>query len=119
MLDFYDYLFFGCLFGLVISGLSFIVFLLSLPGRIALARNHPDAEAVNLMGWVGFMAVIPWIQAIIWAYKPTDKVDIRRFPKAEAKATEEMLEEMREYRKPGRPKRKSAPPSAETPAGEA
>jgi hypothetical protein len=31
------------------------VFLLVLPGR-AIARRHPEAEAVNLMGSVGFMA---------------------------------------------------------------
>jgi hypothetical protein len=30
---------------------------LGLPGRIAIARRHPEAEAVNLMGAVGFMAV--------------------------------------------------------------
>jgi hypothetical protein len=30
-----------------------------------------------------------WIQAFIWAFKPTDVIDIRRFPKAEAKAIEE------------------------------
>jgi hypothetical protein len=28
--------------------------------------------------------VYPWVQAFIWAFKPTDKVDIRRFPRAEA-----------------------------------
>jgi len=33
--------------------------------------------------------VVPWIQAFIWAFKPTDIVDIRRFPAAEAKAIEE------------------------------
>ena len=37
--------------------------MLGLPGRIAIARNHPEAEAVYLMGWVGFMAVVPWVQA--------------------------------------------------------
>ena len=35
------------------------------------------------MGWVGFLAVIPWVQAFIWAFKPTSVIDIRRFPKAE------------------------------------
>ena len=33
--------------------LGVVVFLLGLPGRIAIARNHSDAEAINLMGWVG------------------------------------------------------------------
>jgi hypothetical protein len=110
VLDVWDYLFFACLFLLVISGLAFLMFLLALPGKIALDRNHPDAEAVNLMGWVGFLAVVPWMNALIWAYKPTDKVDIRRLPKAEAVATEEMLAKMREFRKPGRPKKEHPKP---------
>jgi len=63
------------------------VFILGLPGRIAIARKHPEAEAVNIMGWVGFLAVIPWVQAFIWAFKPTSVIDIRRFPKAEEEAT--------------------------------
>jgi hypothetical protein len=61
-----------------------------LPGRIALARNHPEAEAVKIMGWAGLLpTILPWIQAFIWAFRPTDIVDIRRFPKEEAKALEE------------------------------
>ena len=36
-----------------------IIFLLGLPGRIAVARNHFEAEAVNLMGYLGFAAVVP------------------------------------------------------------
>ena len=44
---------------LLIAGgfIVFIIFLLGLPGRITIARNHPEAEAVNLMGYPGFAAV--------------------------------------------------------------
>jgi hypothetical protein len=62
-------------------GVTFVaafVFVLGLLGRIAIARN-PDAEAIDIMGWAGFLAVVPWIQAFIWAFKPTVVVDIRRF----------------------------------------
>ena len=52
--------------------LAFVIFFLGLPGRIAIARNHPEADAVNAMGWAGFLAVVPWIQAFIWAFKPTE-----------------------------------------------
>lgn len=38
------------------------------------------------MGWLGFLGGVPWIQAFIWAFKPTDVVDIRRFPKQEREA---------------------------------
>jgi hypothetical protein len=64
---------------------------LGLPGKIAIARKHPDADAVNLMGWVGFLAVVPWIQALIWAFKPTDVIDIRRFPRQEQAAIDEEI----------------------------
>jgi hypothetical protein len=69
----------------------FFVFLAGLPGRIAIVREHPEAEAVLLMGWAGFLPVVPWIQAFIWAFKPTDVVDIRRFPAEERRATTEEL----------------------------
>ena len=32
------------------------------------------------MGWVGFLAVVPWIQALGWAFKPTDVIDVRYLP---------------------------------------
>ena len=43
------------------------------------------------MGYAGFLAAVPWIQAFIWAFKPTDIVDIRRFPVAEAKGIDEEI----------------------------
>jgi hypothetical protein len=104
MLDLWDYVFFASVFVLVLAGLMFLLLVLGLPGKIALARNHPDAEAVNLMGWVGFMAIIPWINALIWAFKPTDIVDIRRYPKEEADATAAMIAKMKADAAPGRPK---------------
>ena len=112
-LDVWDYAFFGCLFTGVLCGLSLLVIILGLPGKIAVARNHPDAEAVHLMGWVGFLAVIPWIQALIWAFKPTDKIDIRRYPEAEAAATEEMIAKMRDDMKGGLRRRKPVAEVAE------
>ena len=69
------------------------IWIAGLPGRIALARKHPEAEAVKIMGWAGLLpTILPWIQAFIWAFKPTDIVDIRRFPKEEAKALDEESE---------------------------
>jgi len=88
-LDFWDYLTFASLFivGAACGGAALLV--LGLPGKIAIARKHPDADAVNLMGWVGFLAIVPWIQALIWAFKPTDVIDIRRFPRQEQAAINE------------------------------
>jgi len=43
---FWDYATFLVLAILVAAGLVVIVFLLGLPGRIAIARKHPEADAV-------------------------------------------------------------------------
>jgi hypothetical protein len=90
-LDFWDYLTFASLLIAGVAGLLIVVLVAGLPGKIAIARKHPDAEAVQIMGYAGFLPVAPWIQAFIWAFKPTDIVDIRRFPAAEARGIEENI----------------------------
>src|SRR6266567_9608002 len=90
-LDFWDYATFLSLFFLTVVGLGFAVFVLGLPGRIAIARNHPEAEAVYLMGWVGFLAVVPWVQALGWAFRPTTIIDVRYLPRQRQIETEEMI----------------------------
>lgn len=94
-LDFWDYATFVVLFLLGIAGFLSAMWLAGLPGRIAIARKHPEAEAVRMMGYAGFLAAVPWINAFIWAFKPTDIVDIRRYPKAEAEAIEEEIARLR------------------------
>jgi len=88
---FWDFVTFGVLFLCIAIGLTFVVWVAGMPGRIAIARKHPDAEAVKIMGYAGFLPVYPWMQAFIWAFKPTDIIDIRRFPAAEAKGIEEEI----------------------------
>ena len=49
-----------------------------MPGRIARARNHPQAEAINVCGWwgvitLGLLLPVAWI----WAYtKPAGNTGI-------------------------------------------
>jgi len=89
-LGFWDYATFATATLAGIAGLLIYVWFAGLPGRIALARNHPEAEAVKLLGWAGLLPTIyPWVQAFIWAFKPTDIIDVRRFPRAEAKEIED------------------------------
>ena len=90
-ITFWDYMTF---LAAALAGLAVIVTLLwiaGLPGQIAIARKHPEAEAVKIMGFAGFLVVVPWIQAFIWAFKPTNVVDIRRFPAEEAAETEKEI----------------------------
>ena len=114
MWDYITFLSFGVI---GIGGLALFMFVMGLPGRIAHARKHPEAEAVNLMGWVGFMAVVPWIQALIWSIKPTNVIDIRRGPREEQQWIEEEYEKV-EAAKHSKRKKKSAPAAAPASATE-
>ena len=91
-LDQFDYMTFAALILLAGALMALILFLMGLPGRIALKRNHPHAEAVNIMGWMGFLAVVPWVHAFMWAFHESATVDIRRFPDAERDAIRKDIE---------------------------
>jgi hypothetical protein len=108
-LDVWDYITFLVVFALVGAFLVLAVLVLGLPGRIAIARKHPDADAINIMGWLGFLAVVPWMQAFMWAFKPTDVVDIRYFPKQERESIQEKLARLRGT--PAEKKQDSGPPT--------
>jgi len=59
----------------IIAALIWIVVTLgSLPGKIARDRNHYQADAINILGWIGILTLgISWFIAIVWAYtKPFD-----------------------------------------------
>jgi hypothetical protein len=89
-LGFWDYATFITMALVGVSCICIFVWIAGLPGRIALARKHPEAEAVKLLGWAGILPTIyPWVQALIWAFKPTNVVDIRRAPRAEMEYIEE------------------------------
>src|SRR5277367_1400568 len=107
-LNIWDYLTFAVLLALVAAFLAVAMFVLGLPGRIAMARKHPDADAINIMGWLGFMAVVPWMQAFMWAFKPTDVVDIRYFPRQEQQNIKEEIARLIGKAAPGKTEEKGA-----------
>lgn len=50
-------------------GLWVFVEIGSLPGKKAHERNHPQAEAINVLGWVGLLlGGVGWMVALVWAY---------------------------------------------------
>ena len=107
-LNLWDYLTFLVIFALVGAFLAVAVFVLGLPGRIAIARKHPDADGVNMMGWLGFLAVVPWMQAFIWAFKPTTVIDIRYLPKQEQQNIADEIARLK-----GKPEAEKPAPGAE------
>lgn len=44
-----------------------------LPGAIARSRNHPQADAINICGWMGILTLVLWPLALVWAYLAADK----------------------------------------------
>lgn len=118
-ITFWDYLTF---LTLALTGAAFVliyIFIAGLPGRIAIARKHPEAEAVRWLGWAGLLpTVYPWAQALIWAFKPTDVVDIRRFPREEARAIEEDIARLKgeTASEPAQARDDASPPPAATSA---
>jgi hypothetical protein len=39
------------------------------PGKIARKREHPQAEAITICGWLGLITLGPaWIVAMVWAF---------------------------------------------------
>lgn len=90
----YDYMTFVAIILLMGALSSFVIFLMGLPGRIALQRNHPHAEAVKIMGYMGFLVVVPWVHAFMWAFHDSMTVDVRRFPEDERKAVRKEIEKL-------------------------
>jgi hypothetical protein len=108
-LDAWDYATFAAMAIVGAGFLGLLALFLGLPGRIAIARHHPEAEAVNMMGWLGFLGVVPWVQAFIWALKPTSVIDIRNLPPETRRATDEEI-----ARLTGKPALEAVPPLAPT-----
>ena len=53
-----------------------VVTLGQLPGQIAKQRNHPQAAAINIAGWLGVATLgILWPLALIWAFLKPFSVD--------------------------------------------
>ncbi len=54
---------------LVFLALAAFVELASLPGKKAAERNHPQAEAIKVLGWLGLLfGGVGWAVAVVWAY---------------------------------------------------
>ena len=54
---------------LALLGLWLFVELGSLPGKTAKRRSHPQAEAINVLGWLGLLfGGVGWAVALVWAY---------------------------------------------------
>jgi hypothetical protein len=54
----------------VIVMVASVVFiqLAGMPGVTAHRRGHPQAKAIQMLGWIGLpLGVLPWLIALIWS----------------------------------------------------
>ena len=59
----------GCVLGRVAAVVALFFIAGWLPGHIAKTRNHPQAEAVTVAGWVTLIfGFALWPLVLIWAY---------------------------------------------------
>ena len=57
-----------------------VVLLGNMPGEIARKRNHPQAQAITALGWIGVITMgIGWFIAIVWAYYKPESPDAADF----------------------------------------
>jgi hypothetical protein len=64
-----DYFAWIVLVVMLIAAVLIWVILAMLPGKIAKQRNHPQADAINVSGWLGALALgVFWPLALIWAF---------------------------------------------------
>jgi hypothetical protein len=56
--------------GILLSAGLYVGFRLgALPGQLARQRGHPQADAINVAGWVGLLTLgLLWPIALIWAF---------------------------------------------------
>jgi len=73
VLDIFALVVIAILIGVVIW---LVVLLGSMPGEIARKRNHPQADAISALGWIGLITMgLGWFIAIVWAYYKPDAAD--------------------------------------------
>jgi hypothetical protein len=84
---------------LLAAVLAVAAFLGAAPGRIARERNHPQADAINVCGWLGLITLgVPWIVAMVWAYaKPVPAMSESNL----AQRVDALEEEIRKLRATG------------------
>ena len=61
----------GFLILITVASIAALIFLelASLPGKKAREREHPQADAINVLGWLGLLlGGVAWVVALVWAY---------------------------------------------------
>lgn len=69
MFTFLDFMTISIILIVIAVNVYFLLYLAGLPGKIARDRQHPQAEAISICGWLSLVTFFAtWPIAIIWAY---------------------------------------------------
>ena len=53
---------------LVAAAIWLVVVIGNIPGNIARAAGHPQAEAISMLAWIGLLTLgLGWFIALVWA----------------------------------------------------
>jgi hypothetical protein len=58
----------GLILSCVIIIILFIIFVHTMPGKIARRRGNPQAEAIDILSLLGLLIFPLWMAALVWAY---------------------------------------------------
>ena len=54
---------------LVLIAAWIYMILAAIPGNKARERGHPQADAINVLGWLGLLfGLVPWVVSLVWAH---------------------------------------------------
>ncbi len=54
---------------MIAAAIAIVVKLGPIPGNIAKDREHPQADAIRVLGWIGIITLgLAWPFALVWAY---------------------------------------------------
>lgn len=85
-----DYFALIVLFVVVAAGIWLVVLIGNIPGNMAREANHPQADAINMLAWIGLLTLgVGWFVALVWArykHEPGQQDLVERIERLEAQA---------------------------------
>lgn len=78
---------------LLAAGIALIVTLGNIPGNVARKREHPQADAIATLAWIGLLTMgIGWFVALVWAKTtpPASSLELEQRISVLERATGEM-----------------------------
>jgi Na+/H+ antiporter NhaD/arsenite permease-like protein len=69
---------------LVLIGIWVYTIVAAIPGKKARQRGHPQADAINVLGWFGLcLGLVPWVIALVWAHTVPVNFDAEQLTRGE------------------------------------